>query len=233
MRGTITAGPNAQVVIPPDAFISGCEDSDGCYIPAIITIETGGTVSWHNQDEMPHTVTSGTPLDLSGLFDSGLVEAGDTFSHRFDSIGVFHYFCFDHPWMTGTVVVGQDQHPTGESWKRVPESVVDGKFLGGAFVGGGTLNALPALADIDDDGDQDLFVGIHPGTVNFYLNRGNALSRQWAIPIPNYNNIGVDVIPAEPGGTAAGRQSMAFVDIDADQDLDLFVGNQSGSITLL
>ncbi len=39
------------------------------------------------------------------MFDSGLLLAGNTFSHTFQEAGIVDYFCIFHPWMLGTVIV--------------------------------------------------------------------------------------------------------------------------------
>ncbi len=41
-----------------------------------------------------------------GIFDSSLFMAGDTFSHTFEEVGKYDYYCMVHPWMTGKVQVG-------------------------------------------------------------------------------------------------------------------------------
>ena len=61
--------------------------------------------TWVNNDATRHTVTSGTDDTADGTFDSGDVEAGDTFSFTFTEAGDFAYFCDIHPPMTGTVIV--------------------------------------------------------------------------------------------------------------------------------
>ncbi|MGI0089441.1 MAG: PEFG-CTERM sorting domain-containing protein, partial [Nitrosopumilaceae archaeon] len=69
-------------------------------------IDVGGEVAWHNVDTAAHTVTSGNPRDGSdGTFDSSLLPAGQTFSHKFEEAGTFNYFCMVHPWMIGVVTV--------------------------------------------------------------------------------------------------------------------------------
>ena len=65
--------------------------------PAALTVKAGTTVTWVNEDSYIHTVTSGTsPSDRSGLFDSGNLNGGDTFSFTFSEAGTYDYFCVPH-----------------------------------------------------------------------------------------------------------------------------------------
>ncbi|MEK7263879.1 MAG: T9SS type A sorting domain-containing protein [Bacteroidota bacterium] len=77
----------------------------------------------------------------------------------------------------------------------------------------------PEFADIDADGDYDLFVGKPNGTIAFYRNIGNASSFQPVLENSSYQNIDV--------GENAKPQ---FLDFDNDEDKDLFIGNTSGSL---
>ncbi|MFB5647226.1 MAG: plastocyanin/azurin family copper-binding protein, partial [Candidatus Nitrosomaritimum yanchengensis] len=53
-----------------------------------------------------HTVTSGNIIEgPDGLFDSGLIKAGETFSFKFEKTGEYGYFCMIHPWANGSVTV--------------------------------------------------------------------------------------------------------------------------------
>ena len=71
---------NAIVVIPPGAAVPGCENINECYLPYGVSVSTGATVMWSNDDSAPHTVSSGTvDAGLTGVFDSGLFMAGDSF----------------------------------------------------------------------------------------------------------------------------------------------------------
>ena len=70
------------------------------YGPNDLTVTTGTTVVWTNQDETPHTVTS---KDKS--FASKGLDTGDKFEHTFSTEGDFTYICTLHPYMTGTVHV--------------------------------------------------------------------------------------------------------------------------------
>ncbi|MGZ3451477.1 MAG: cupredoxin domain-containing protein [Polyangiales bacterium] len=70
------------------------------YSPAKLTIPAGTTVKWTNHDSMEHTVTSG-----DGSWDSGTIEAGGTFTHRFDKPGHYPIECTFHVDMTGEIIV--------------------------------------------------------------------------------------------------------------------------------
>ncbi|MFQ5572614.1 MAG: plastocyanin/azurin family copper-binding protein [Nitrosopumilaceae archaeon] len=101
------AGPTTvEVSMPTGTAVPGCEETDACYIPSSVSISTGSTVVWINDDTAAHTVTSGSPTDgPDGIFDSSLVLGGDSFEVTFDDSGNYDYFCLVHPWMKGTVNV--------------------------------------------------------------------------------------------------------------------------------
>lgn len=63
-------------------------------------VPVGTTVTWRNDDTVPHTVTSD-----AGLFDSGNLDPGQTFTHTFELTGNFPYHCEIHPTMRGRVLV--------------------------------------------------------------------------------------------------------------------------------
>jgi plastocyanin len=73
---------------------------DLTFQPDSVEIDAGATVTWTNEDAVPHTVTARTDA-----FNSGVMQEGATFSHTFDEPGTFDYFCAIHPSMTGTVTV--------------------------------------------------------------------------------------------------------------------------------
>ena len=86
-----------------------CEKTNECFIPSMVTIDVGGTVTWENVDNAAHTVTSGTAFDADSVgkvWDSGIMLIGGApFSYTFDAVGTYPYFCMIHPWMQGTVMV--------------------------------------------------------------------------------------------------------------------------------
>ena len=98
----------ASVSMPAGTSVPGCEETNECYIPAEVTVDAGGEVTWSNDDTAAHTVTSGDPADadsVGAIFDSGLLLAGTTFSWSPEEVGTVDYFCIVHPWMKGVVVV--------------------------------------------------------------------------------------------------------------------------------
>ena len=77
------------------------------FSPESVTIHQGDTVKW-TWSSSGHSSTSGTPGSPSGLWDSGILNQGATFSHTFTSTGTFNYYCTPHGaccGMTGTVTV--------------------------------------------------------------------------------------------------------------------------------
>ncbi|MCS6902923.1 MAG: cupredoxin family copper-binding protein [Candidatus Bipolaricaulota bacterium] len=70
------------------------------FTPQNITVALGTTVRWTNRDSIAHTVTS-----TAGVFDSGTMNRGATFTHTFNTPGEFPYICALHPSMTGRVTV--------------------------------------------------------------------------------------------------------------------------------
>jgi len=100
----------AEVDMAVGSSVVGCETTNECYVPHMVTIDVGGEVMWNNIDAMAHTVTAGTPTEgLSEHFDSGLVAPGAMFSHEFTEAGTFDYFCMVHPWMVGAVMVSSEE----------------------------------------------------------------------------------------------------------------------------
>lgn len=83
------SSPNADVKI--DNFRFG---------PQTVTVPVGGTVTWTNRDETPHTVVS-----TEGVFKSKVRDTDEAFSYTFTKAGKYPYYCSLHPKMTGQIVV--------------------------------------------------------------------------------------------------------------------------------
>lgn len=73
---------------------------DFAFSPRILNVPVGSTVTATNQDEATHDWTSNR-----GVWGSGDLRTGQTFSFTFRNTGTFDYLCERHPQMTGTVNV--------------------------------------------------------------------------------------------------------------------------------
>jgi plastocyanin len=83
------------------SIVSGSRTmTTNAYNPNPITISSGMTVTWTNNDSIAHTSTSST-----GAWDSGMIAPGAKFSRTFQAPGTFQYHCSIHPNMVGTVTV--------------------------------------------------------------------------------------------------------------------------------
>ena len=70
------------------------------FAPQRVTVKAGTTVTWTNEDDIPHALASTTKA-----FRSKVLDTDDKFSFKFTTAGTYEYFCSLHPHMTGTIVV--------------------------------------------------------------------------------------------------------------------------------
>ena len=68
--------------------------------PPRLTVKAGATVTWYNEDDIPHTVAA-----TGKQFRSKALDTDDKFSFTFTTAGSYEYFCSLHPHMTGVIVV--------------------------------------------------------------------------------------------------------------------------------
>ena len=84
-----SAGPMATVSMDHNTFI-----------PSEITVVPGTTVTWVNNESMPHTV-----VDLNKSFRSKTLAKDASFSFTFTTAGDYSYLCSIHPNMKAKVIV--------------------------------------------------------------------------------------------------------------------------------
>ena len=68
------------------------------FSPAQITINSGDSIKWVNQDSVAHQIKSDT-------FASQSLNNGDSFEYKFQNAGTYEYICSIHPSMKGTITV--------------------------------------------------------------------------------------------------------------------------------
>lgn len=99
-----SAAPAASSAAPSAAESAAAGDAvtiqGFAFKPDTLTVKTGTSVTWTNNDATAHTVTAD-----DGSVSSGNIGVGGTFKHTFSAAGTFAYHCSIHPNMTATVTV--------------------------------------------------------------------------------------------------------------------------------
>jgi plastocyanin len=94
----LTVLATVTIVAPVIAADRHVTMSDNTYRPAVVTINAGDTVTWRNDDPVPH--------DAAGNgWSTSLLDDGASDSVTFRRSGRYAYRCTIHPQMRGTVVV--------------------------------------------------------------------------------------------------------------------------------
>jgi plastocyanin len=122
----------------PATDSAGVDIVDLAFEPAAVEVVAGGSVTWTNTGDVPHTATA---EDAS--FDSKALQSGATFTQTFATPGTFAYLCQIHPDMRGTVEVmealaaaqaAQATAPPPPSLEAAsPASAVDSPLTAGAI----------------------------------------------------------------------------------------------------
>lgn len=117
--GTALAAKTAsvEIVTNPD----GDSTTPGMFVPGELHIKKKTTVTWTNNDVLPHTVTEGSEEETDAghvpLFDSGRISTSGTYSYTFNKNGEYYYYCKLHPLVTGEVIVGKSADDVRDKWQ--------------------------------------------------------------------------------------------------------------------
>ena len=94
----LPAGP--RIAAAEDASKAAVTIDNFVFQPKTVRVKQGRTVTWHNHDDIPHSIVlprlkvHSPPIDTDGVF-----------AFRFEQAGVYDYVCGLHPFMKGQVVV--------------------------------------------------------------------------------------------------------------------------------
>src|SRR5919202_749918 len=95
---------SAPALSPNEIKVSIVRDAayvgDKAFSPNPVYIKAGDAITWIDNDVETHTVTSGSSFNdhnIGELFDSGILDYAQSFSHTFKTAGEFSYFCRFHP----------------------------------------------------------------------------------------------------------------------------------------
>jgi plastocyanin len=101
----MACGSSSSSTSPTPTTMSAAIVSSG-FTPNPISISTGSTVTWTNNDNAPHGIVD------DGVFNSGTIAPGATYSYMFPSAGTFTYHDASNPNVVGTVNVSGSSSPS-------------------------------------------------------------------------------------------------------------------------
>ena len=103
-----TSGPRSAASPATDtaAQANTVTITDNRFQPPVVRVELGTTVTWVNEDDSAHNVVA-----EDGSWESPILQKGEQFTHTFSEGESARYLCTLHPWMTGTVLVGDQEAP--------------------------------------------------------------------------------------------------------------------------
>src|SRR5450432_1411839 len=171
------------------------------FSPAGVTIAPGDIVEW-DWAAGGHSTTSGPPGTSSGLWDSGVLPNGATFSHTFPNVGSFPYHCSVHGLccnMTGAVnVVAPSPTPTPSPTPLLP------------LIGSGPVkvelqtvaSGLTAPNDIVPSGDGRLFIVEQTGQIR--------LVKKGALVTTPFLDVSTRLVTLMPSYDERGLLGVAF-----------------------
>jgi plastocyanin/elongation factor P hydroxylase len=201
------------------------------FAPSSVTIHPGDQVKWVWLTS-GHSTTSGRPGMPNGIWDSGVRSQGATFTHTFNSVGTFPYYCTDDL-QVGQVIVTPLPPPVTTDFNN------DGKadfvlynssthqtaiwYMNNNVHVATATDATPpggwqvvGVADFNRDGHPDylLFSSTSRATVIWYMDNNVHFSG-------NYG-------PAVPTGWTV--VALADVNLDGSPDYLLFNANTGGTV---
>lgn len=130
--------PTATVSMPQGSGMPECVETNMCFVPAEVSVDVGGSVTWTNDDSLLHFVTAGNLKEDPGMvgydypngFESPLMNPGESYTVEDLKEGTYPYFCTVHPWMVGTLYVTEshsdNMEANGSMMEKDGEKMMDG-----------------------------------------------------------------------------------------------------------
>lgn len=96
-NAAVNPGTSPNVAAGPTVTIQ-----DFKFSPATLNVKVGTTVTFVQEDSIPHTATGSGD---SSFIKSPTLTKGQTYTVTFTKAGTYDYICSIHPYMRGSVVV--------------------------------------------------------------------------------------------------------------------------------
>ena len=111
IRKALAASPTANlraVLLAASLFFSNAAFAGDATVkidnftfdPPRLTVKAGTTVTWYNEDDIPHTVAA-----TGKTFRSKALDTDGKFSFTFTTAGSYPYKCVIHPGMIANIIV--------------------------------------------------------------------------------------------------------------------------------
>ena len=172
------------------------------FSPAQVTINVGDTVTWTNSDSTVHNTISNT-----GLWNSGTMGSGATFSHTFNQAGTFDYSCTIHGF-TGRVIVQSTTSSTTSSTSSTTSSTTTSTTIPGSPAFVDVTQQHPFFTAIQGLANTGIINGYElPGGLREFRPQNNVLRAQFAKMI--VGSLGIPVVPNAP---------IPFTDVERDAE---------------
>ncbi len=132
MRNSMIAATllSALLVTGASAATVPVDIMDSSFSPESLIVAPGDTVVWTHRGAFPHTTTSGIDGSPDGIWDSGTMSNGQSFSFVFADEGDYPYYCTFHylGGMTGNVKVGPAgiEEESGTIGRRLATTITRG-----------------------------------------------------------------------------------------------------------
>jgi len=185
--GTVEVVNPGGISIPVGSHTAGnCDTPNQCYNPDFTSVGVGDIVTWINDSNVIHTVTSGTSGGgPSGFWDSGNLDLGEGYSIVAPAAGTYDYYCKIHPWQVGVLdVVDLLTDPINPT---IPKGSITVDLQTVA-------TDLVAPVHLTNAGDDRRFIVDQPGEIRILNNAGTLLSTPFL-------DIKSDIIPLGFFGT--------------------------------
>jgi plastocyanin len=198
------------------------------FLPASVTITTGSTVTWTNNDTVPHTVA----FSDEGPQSSELIEPGATFEATFAEAGSYAYVCTLHSGMEGVVEVAAAGAAAGVDPDATSSGETSGLVAAGASETAAASAQLPAASIPGVDIAQGEWALVSsateapPGTITFRFRNLGTVPHALRI---RTSGSGRDRLEWRAEAVAPGESGLLVVDLAAGTyDLDCPIEDAHG-----
>jgi len=143
--------------ISPDVPSPQVQQLDRRFLPDLVVVPVGSTVSFPNMDPIFHNIYS---LSKPKSFDLGNYDKGQTRKVTFSKPGIVDIYCRLHPNMQATVVVTPNRwfaRPDRNGLYRIPD-VPPGQYTLVAWHKTAGFFRKTILVDIDHSANVDFFI---------------------------------------------------------------------------